>query len=110
MKRCRRSLPTPNAAAMSSGDRLSGLAMAGMIAGMSGVGTGKGRMRPWGMLRSAAISLLTALGVVLAASRVNPHRIPLERAREAALEEMIADVELDTRTLRTTVESLAKWT
>jgi hypothetical protein len=67
-------------------------------------------MRPWGLLRSEAISLLTALGVVLVASRVNRPRILVERAREAALEETIVEVELDTRTLRTTVESLAKRT
>jgi hypothetical protein len=84
--------------------------MAAMIAGMSGVGTGKGRARPWGLLRSGAIALLTALGVVLVASRVNRPRVPVERGREAVLEETLAEVELDTRTLRTTVDSLAKRT
>src|SRR4051812_33664372 len=92
------------------GEILSGLPMAAMIAGMSGVGTGKGRARPWGLLRSGAVALLAALGVVLVAARVNPARVPVERVREAVLEETLAEVELDTRTLRTVVDSLAKRT
>jgi hypothetical protein len=56
------------------------------------------------------VSLATTLAVVAAASRVNRLHAPAEPIPEPALEEVIADVDLNTRTLRTVVRSLSTQT
>src|SRR3954447_26889587 len=106
MKRCRRSLPMPNAAAMSSGDRLSGFAMAAMIAGMSGEGTGGGRSK-WQTLRRAAISIGCALLVVLIGSRVNrPSRVRILDEAPRVADRILPTVQLDTTSLAAVVDSI----
>src|SRR4051812_34203375 len=108
MKRCRRSLPTPNAAAMTSGGRLSGLAIGGMIAGMKGLGTAESRLgRACVTLRRTAVAVATAAVLVGVGSRVNrPVQAPLTVERPRVADEVLADVRLDDRLLASLVDSI----
>src|SRR5258706_2057567 len=106
MKRCRRSLPTPNAAAITSGERLSGLAMATMIARMSGEGTGE-RNGKWHLALRAAVAVGSALLVVLIGRRVNrPGRVRLLEEPPHVADRVLAEVRLDTQSLHKVVESI----
>jgi hypothetical protein len=107
MKRWRRSLPMPKAAAMSSGERLSGLAMAAMIAGMSGEGTGGRRNGTWHITRRATVAVGSALLVVLIGSRVNrPGRVRLLEEPPHVADRVLTEVRLDTQSLQKVVDSI----
>src|SRR3954469_4151672 len=97
MNRWRRSLPMPNAAAMTSAGRLSGLAIGGMIAGMKGLGTGQTRS----VLRRGGGGLGRTLGAGLLASRINPPDPPAAGlpAAPAVADEVLAGLRLDTSSL-----------
>src|SRR5205085_9585862 len=91
-------LPTPKDSAITSGGRLSGLAMGGMIAGMSGVGTVKGRGEWRALAWRASVAVSTAVVVALLASRVNRPRQGMPPERRADVTDVIlVDVTVDER-------------
>ena len=60
--------------------------------------------------RSLVISVLVAMLVAALASRVNRRMVPQQARREAIFDQVIADVEIDTRTFKRAVKSLQKKT
>src|SRR4051794_23508731 len=109
MKRCRRSFPTPNAAAITSGERLSGFAIRRIIAAKASNGNERSERKGNVRRRSLILYLTLAALAALIASRVNRFPPPQLKPPPHAtvLDEIIPDVTVDLHTLDKAINSIA---